>query len=143
MSTPVIVSQLQTMFQQLNASNCHSGLIEAVYAPNMVFEDSFHRIEGTDAFCDYCANLYQNLSYCRFNFERCISQNNEAMLTWTMDYAHQRLRGGKNISVEGASLLRFDDKITYHRDFFDGGKLLYEHVPVLGSVIRKLKSRLA
>ena len=29
-------------------------------------------------------------------------------------------------------------KIYYHRDYFDMGSLLYEHLPLLGKIIQKL-----
>jgi hypothetical protein len=66
----------------------------------------------------------------------------DAMLTWTMTFSHPRLRGGRSISVEGASEISFDEKVYFHQDYFDGGNLLYEHVPVLGSVISYLKKRM-
>ena len=41
------------------------------------------------------------------------------------------------------SLLHWqDDKIIVHQDFFDGGAMLYEHLPVMGWAIRKLKERM-
>lgn len=66
------------------------------------------------------------------------------MLTWTMSYQHPKLNGGKTIAVKGASQLNFDEKrIVRHRDYFDGGALLYEHIPLLKRVIFFLKNRLA
>ena len=50
---------------------------------------------------------------------------------------------GKPISVQGTSHIRFTDKVYFHQDYFDGGALLYEHVPVLGSIIQQLKKRMA
>jgi hypothetical protein len=64
------------------------------------------------------------------------------MLIWTMRYAHPRLNKGNEITLEGASHIRYEEKVYYHRDYFDGGRLLYEHVPLLGSVIKQLKKRM-
>jgi hypothetical protein len=33
-------------------------------------------------------------------------------------------------------------KIYYHRDYFDMGAMLYEHLPLLGRIIQRLKHRL-
>jgi hypothetical protein len=45
--------------------------------------------------------------------------------------------------VRGVTLIRFTDRIYYHEDFFDLGAMLYQHVPVLGSVIRYLNNRMS
>ena len=39
-------------------------------------------------------------------------------------------------------LVMWHDKVYRHRDYFDAGALLYEHVPLLGRVIRWLKRRM-
>ncbi|WHI49643.1 hypothetical protein P3339_14310 [Microbulbifer sp. MLAF003] len=39
-------------------------------------------------------------------------------------------------------MVRFSDKVFYHEDFYDMGAMVYEQVPLLGSLIRKIKSRL-
>ncbi len=33
------------------------------------------------------------------------------------------------------------DKVYRHRDYFDAGAMLYEHLPVLGRVVSWLKRR--
>lgn len=133
----------KSLFEQLNASTVDSGIIEKVYAENMCFEDSFHSFHDRAGFIDYCRELYKNVREVRFDFHDQFVGPQQAMLTWTMHYRHPRLNGGKMITVEGASHLRIDDKVTYHRDYFDGGELLYEHIPLLSSIIKGLKRRLA
>lgn len=137
-----VVYQFQELYHQLDASNCEDGRIEAVYSDEMLFEDSFHRIEGVADFKDYCASLYENLSECMFEFHDAWVRDHDAMLTWTMRYRHPRINRGRSVDVEGSTLLRFDEKVHYHRDYFDGGQLLYENLPVLGSLIRQLKKRM-
>ena len=34
-------------------------------------------------------------------------------------------------------------KLTYHEDIYDLGEMLYEHVPLMGTIIKWLKRRLA
>lgn len=138
-----LVEGFKSLFQQLNKSNIDSGLIESVYDNNLLFEDSFHRISGRQAFKSYCESVYENLKYCEFDFHQEWITDHDAMLTWTMRYAHPRLNKGNQITVQGSSHLRFEEKVFYHRDYFDGGQLLYEHVPLLGKAIQHLKNRMA
>ena len=58
-----------------------------------------------------------------------------------MNYAHPKLAGGKDIVVDGATDLMFEEKIIYHRDYIDMGQMLYEQIPVLGSIIRYIKKK--
>ena len=46
------------------------------------------------------------------------------------------------LDSSGCSHLLWHDKVYRHRDYFDAGALLYEHLPVLGRVIAWLKRRM-
>lgn len=138
-----LVAAFKSLFQQLDKSNIHSGIIETVYDTNLLFEDSFHRINGRQAFKSYCESVYENVKFCAFDFHQQWVTDSDAMLIWTMHYAHPRLNKGKEITVQGSSHLRFEEKVFYHRDYFDGGQILYEHVPLLGKAIQHLKNRMA
>ncbi len=62
-----------------------------------------------------------------------------------MHLSHKRLNGGKPITLDGNSVITLDPQTKqaiYHRDYFDLGEFIYEQVPVLGFVIRKLKAYL-
>lgn len=63
---------------------------------------------------------------------------------WTMNYSHSAINKGKNITVQGATFVRFveNGKVIYHQDYFDLGSMLYQHVPVLGSIIKSINRRL-
>ncbi|MFD2228776.1 nuclear transport factor 2 family protein [Alkalimarinus sediminis] len=138
-----LVEQFKWLYKSLNANNCNSGIVDAVYTQDMLFQDSFHRIEGVDELKEYFSALYLNLKSSEFTFHNHWIGNGSAMLTWTMTYSHPRLNGGREISMEGATEIRFGEKVYYHKDYFDGGSLLYEHVPVLGTVIKQLKKYMA
>ena len=59
-----------------------------------------------------------------------------------MRFAHPKLNGHKEITVTGVSEIKFDERITYHRDYFDVGSMFYEQVPILKTIIQALKKRL-
>ena len=142
-----LLERFKTLYREMNARDLKLNLLKQVYAEGMVFHDSFHHIQGREKFIVYCENLYQNLQRCDFEFHEQWLSADQAMLTWTMVYEHPRLKWGKPISVEGATHIRFatqaeEAQICFHQDFCDGGALLYEHVPVLGTIIQQLKKRL-
>ena len=119
--------------------------LEKVYANNVEFSDPIHRVSGLDEMERYFDGLYENITYIEFKFHHALVNDDNAAVHWTMLYRHPRIKGGReDICVEGVSLLHWSkSKIIRHQDIFDAGSLLYEHVPLLGSVIRKLKERMA
>jgi len=48
------------------------------------------------------------------------------------------------VLLDGISVIRFDeeDLVVYHRDYFDVGAMVYEHVPVVRFFVRQVKKRL-
>lgn len=116
-----------------------------VYADNIEFIDPLHTVNGIGALRSYFAATTQGLDECRFEFHRSLEQPEagEAMLLWTMHYRHRKLAGGKLLSLAGSSHLRFADKVYYHRDYYDAGAMMYEHIPLLGGIIRHIKHRVA
>ncbi|CAJ1919899.1 MULTISPECIES: nuclear transport factor 2 family protein [Aeromonas] len=136
------LARFVALYQQLNRDELHR--LPEVYANEVVFTDPAHRIEGLAALTDNFSALYQRLAYCRFVITSQLQQGRQAWLGWTMTFSHPRLRGGAPVTVEGATRLEFDEagKVCLHRDYFDLGAMLYEQLPLLGSVVRTIKGRL-
>lgn len=136
-----LIDRLISVFTQLDR-NTLTGLSE-LYAADVYFEDPAHGIQGKELLMRYFAGLFINVEWCRFKFHQLIPTGNDIILTWSMQVKHRRLNGGKPILVEGISCLKTrEGKIYYQRDYFDMGAMVYEHVPLLGSVIRSIKQGL-
>jgi hypothetical protein len=61
-----------------------------------------------------------------------------------MFISHPRIRSGKIVRVEGSSFIKtHDGQVIYHREYYDLGSLVYENLPIFGSLTRFIKSRLA
>ena len=118
-----------------------SGLNE-VYDEDAIFEDPIDKIEGCSSIQNYFSKMMTNVTYCRFNIKDIVSNDEQAFVTWSMTFAHPKLNKQKEISVVGVSQLKFNDRITYHRDYFDVGSMVYENVPVLKQAIGLIKKRL-
>lgn len=119
-----------------------------LYSTDALFVDPLHEIRGLATLQRYFAELYANVRDLHFEFHGCDAlreggNEGEGYLRWTLSYRHPRLAGGRLIRVEGCShLLWRDGKVYRHRDYFDAGALLYEHLPVFGTLIAWLKRRL-
>jgi ketosteroid isomerase-like protein len=130
------------IYNKLNSENL--DLLAEIYAENVVFIDPAHEILGLKNLQRYFASMYSGLHSASFTFSDTQRKGDHAYVQWTMDFSHPKLGGGKIISLPGVSSLKFDsdDKAIYHRDFFDMGAMLYEHLPLFGKMIKLLKKRL-
>ncbi|MEH6452013.1 MAG: nuclear transport factor 2 family protein [Psychromonas sp.] len=134
-----LIDEFCQLYQSLGKDNL--DLLAQVYRQDIAFIDPIHQINGLDALTTYFNHLYQNMISCQFNIEYVIVDDKQASIIWTMHYQHSKINAGKSISVNGSSFLKYDEKIYYHRDYFDVGQMLYEQLPLLSSVITMVKKR--
>lgn len=137
------LERFTALYKQLNRDTISHQLISSCYADSVLFTDPLHRIEGVQALTNYFVAMYSNVEQIDFDFTDSWHANNKSILRWSMSFRHPRIGAGKLITVEGCSELQWhNDLIVRHQDFFDAGAMLYEHLPLLGWVIRKLKERI-
>ena len=135
-----LIDKLTALFQSFDLSDINK--LDDLYHPEVKFQDPFHQVDGLAALKHYFERLYTNVDSCRFEFHRHLVHDHVAFLTWTMHLAHPKLNRGRIIHVEGVSELRFYGKVLSHRDYFDGGQMLYEQLPLLGHIVQHIKKRL-
>ncbi len=112
------------------------------YHPDIHFVDPAHDLHGVEEIRQFWLAFTNDAE----NTTRILhrhQEGNRCYSSWQMEVRHARIGGGKPINVAGMSeLLLQDEKVIYHRDHFDMGQLLYEHLPVMGWVIRKIKDNI-
>ena len=131
-----MIEKFKSVYKSLDAKNI--ALVEAIYEEGVMFIDPLHEIKGIEKLTDYFERLYRNIESCRFDFLNEYSLESSAMITWVMTFTHKSL-GKKPIVVPGSSEILFNEKIYYHRDYFDVGNMVYENIPVFGSAIKYIK----
>ena len=142
---PVVadVVAFKNLYKRMNRDSITFEMLADVYGADFVFTDPFHNISGLTAYYDYCVSMYQNVSSIEFDFHDEWTREDAACLSWTMQFKHRHINRGKAVAVDGTSVLQFrHDAIVLQRDYFDGGQALYQHLPLLGSVITRLKKRM-
>ncbi len=129
-------------FNQLDKTSLN--LLDTLYHSEICFIDPAHTLEGLPALKRYFTSLYDNVRSIRFAFDARMQSGNQAFVTWTMEISHPRLAKGQPVTVDGCSHLTFapDGRVIRHRDYFDLGAMIYEHLPLMGGLIRTVKKRL-
>jgi hypothetical protein len=138
-NTPLI-ERFKTYFRVLHESDLSQ--LRHLYSDQVLFKDPVHEIRGLVELEDYFTTMCGDLTDCRFEYLDELVTDQAACVKWVMHFKHPRL-GNRLISVRGVSHLKISDKIDYHEDFYDMGAMLYEQLPLLGSVTRWLRLRLA
>lgn len=134
--------KIQFFFDKLSKDNM--SLVEEFYHPQVDFTDPVGHIKGSEKIKAYYGNMYQNVKSINFKFNNFYEAGDTVVAIWTMTLETEQLNGGSPFSVDGNSVIKFDDsgKAIYHRDYFDMGAFIYERLPVVGFVIKKIKKRL-
>ena len=140
MTNSLWLQQFIDIYSELGTDNLHT--LESIYHPEVTFIDPLHRVEGFSALLASFKNSYSNISQCTFVIEHVFESGSEASVYWRMNFCHENLNAKKPISVFGHSHLKAsNEQVIYHRDYLDVGAMIYEHVPLLGVVIKSIKKR--
>lgn len=134
---------LNTLFDTYN--NLDSGslnLLDSIYDESIVFEDPIRRIEGLSNLKQYFDRLYKNVVNTTFSSCLTIEEGDHAAISWTGRIQHQTFNQSRPITIHGVSVLHYEDKIKYHRDYFDLGQMIYENITFLGGIIAIIKRKL-
>ena len=138
----MIFEEFKKTYNQLNKDNLY--LLDNIYSHEATFIDPFKQIQNLSNIKAYFEELYENVKAIRFEFNDANSQGNVHFIAWNMFLSHPKINSGKEFCVPGVSHLKTDEKqkISFHRDYFDAGNMLYEKLPVIGSVISWIKRKL-
>ncbi|MBM6550993.1 nuclear transport factor 2 family protein [Marinomonas ostreistagni] len=117
-------------------------VIGDMYSSDIKFRDPVHQIEGMDELHAYLSNMCDNVESGRFEFLDQLIGPDTAYIKWNMYFRHPKL-GKETHVVRGVSQIQFNERIYYHEDIYDMGQMIYEHVPVVGWAVTKLRKRLS
>jgi hypothetical protein len=120
-------------------------LLPETYAEDVYFNDTLKAIRGRSALIHYLADSAAAVEDCRVRvLSTTRTEEGEHLLRWQMVIRFKRFRRGLDTETVGMSHLRFDaqGRVVYHQDYWNAADGLYEHIPLLGSLIRMIKRRL-
>ncbi|GAA6185638.1 MULTISPECIES: nuclear transport factor 2 family protein [Alteromonadaceae] len=136
-----VLKKFENFYRNLSLQSiAHLG---DVYAPEATLIDPLSQHQGLKCIKDYFENLLTNTSKCDCLIQHITEVEGDIFVTWKMRIVHPQLNSGKEFEVDGISHLKSaNDKIVFHRDYYDLGEMIYEQVPLLKHIIRALKRRL-
>lgn len=113
-----------------------------IYSANCYFKDPFNEVRGLAHTQRIFEHMYATLDHPRFVITGRIEQGHECFLIWDFLFSMKRFAKAE-FCIHGTTHLRLapDGRIDYHRDYWDAAEELYEKLPLLGAVMRYLKSQ--
>jgi hypothetical protein len=122
--------------------NSVAGL-EHYYDSQARFKDPFNQVQGVAAIRHIFEHMFVALDAPRFVITGQVAQGRECFMTWEFRFRFKRFLRGTEQTILGTSHLVFSEQglITLHRDYWDAAEELYEKLPVVGCLMRWLKSR--
>ena len=131
------------LYQNLHTNPDLQRQIETVYAESLFFNDTLHTFTHRDQLSSYLQRITDKTEQMEIEILGWSISDQDVHLRWAMDTQFRVLgRSVKNRTL-GMSHLRFDHqgRIILHQDFWDSSQGFYEHIPVLGNIIRVIRNR--
>ncbi|RZU99180.1 nuclear transport factor 2 family protein [Spiribacter vilamensis] len=118
--------------------------LDDVFVDNARFRDPFNDVEGIAAIRAVFEHMYANCAEARFEVLESVGEDDIGYLRWRFHFRLKRDKAARR-PVDGVSriVLADDGRVREHVDYWDAAGELYEQFPVIGGLMRWLRSRLA
>ena len=119
--------------------------IGRVYAGDAFFKDPFNEVNRLEDIRAIFERMFEALIEPRFEVVNRIVDGEQVMLEWDFTFRIRRWKPEIVRTVRGVSHLRLapDGRIAYHRDYWDTAEELYSKLPLIGALMRFLRSKMA
>lgn len=144
----ITLKQYIQAFASMTAEN-YRALLEPLFDEQVYFEDPFNQLRGKTATLAVFEHMYQTLNEPKFEiFDYSLSEAssepaaNSAMIYWKFRF---KLDNGKAHEFDGISRVTFSQsgQIVSHIDYWDPAKHIYQKIPIIGWILRKIRSKLS
>mgnify|MGYP000951889405 FL=1 len=148
--TDTAASHIQQGFEGLTLAGV-AALVQ-LYAVDARFKDPFNDVQGRSAIAHIFSHMFSQVDAPKFQVTALIARDGskgaelreggcpQIIMRWDFSFVAR----GKAQTIHGATHFELDAAglIALHRDYWDAAEELYEKIPLLGSVLRWLKSKL-
>ena len=119
-------------FEQLKVSTI-SNLVDCLHE-SFVFIDPFNKIIGKKSFRKLLEKMFIKIKNPKFRILNILEEKNLTLIKWNFEYEISK----KKINFDGVSELIIRKNLIYkHIDYWDSGRNVYSHLPIIGSVFKK------
>ena len=115
-----------------------------VYAADAYLNDTLKESIGIDRIEAYFIETARAAEEITARVEDVAESGGNYYFRWTMNVRFKKFKKGETVRSIGMSHIRFNSagQVVLHQDYWDSGSNLFEHIPVVGWLIRRIKARL-
>lgn len=141
MNTEIYAKSYANFYEKLS-SKSPVGTYKDFFDENSEFEDPFQKLKGLEKIFAVFEDMYKKLYNPRFIVDEVVCSNEVAYLRWIFEYSLDENK--EKQSFVGISRVTFNEegKVKSHIDYWDASQHVYEKIPLLGSILRFIKSKL-
>ena len=127
------------LFEELSMERLEG--IEEFVSTDIKFKDPFNELSGLDAFRRLLVKTLNDVKGLKFEVTHRAWTEDILFLRWSFQ---GEVRGLNYWKVEGMSEINFDERglVCRHVDHWDAAGQFYEKLPLIGTIIRIIRSRL-
>ena len=132
-------SEIAKWFETLSPTALAS--VGEIYASDAVFIDPFNELKGLASIRAVYQHMFDTLVRPRFVITKSVSTLQSGFMTWDFLFECR----GQSMCISGCTQFELNAAglITLHQDYWDPAQQIYEKIPLLGSVLRLLRRKLA
>jgi hypothetical protein len=120
-------------FEQLKISTI-CNLVDCLHE-SFIFIDPFNKIIGKKSFRKFLEKMFIKIKNPKFRILNILEEKNLTLIKWNFEYEISK----KKINFDGVSELIIRQNLIYkHIDYWDSGRNVYSHLPIIGSVFKKI-----
>lgn len=140
-------------FENLSSENYRITL-EPLFCEQVFFQDPFNKVTGKEATLNIFAHMFSTLQSPKFTVTHvCLQRARKAhrinqtefigMLYWQFEFSTQNSK--KMHCFDGMSKVTFNRQglISSHIDYWDPTEVVYEKVPLLSWLVKKVRQKLS
>jgi len=116
--------------------------LRATYANDVYFNDTFTTLNGIDEVVEYLGKTVKMMESAQVTILDVAKSDSDYYLRWQMDMEFfARKKRIKSRSI-GVTQMRFnaEGKVVYHQDFWDSSNAFYQHLPIVGGLVKRVQS---
>ena len=131
------------LYDQLDGDSIDKKIAET-YAEKIYFNDTLVTIHDRQNLLKYLEHTQQQLDSIKFAVLSVQDFGKDSYVRWLMQTKFKAMGQAIDIQSIGISHLRFnaDNKIIVHQDYWDSMQGFYQHLPIIGGVLRWIKNGL-
>jgi hypothetical protein len=133
------IQEYAQLFERMTPESL--GRFDQVFTHDALFKDPFNEVRGVDAIRNIFEHMYRVCERPRFKVNSITRVGNTAWLHWIFDCTVRK----RTVSITGASMVVLSDagRVSKHLDYWDAAGQVYEKLPLIGWLLKKLRSMFA